>query len=190
MNDANPIILSICMTAYNRADLLRDTLSRLKFLNQWPISVELVVADNGSKDHTWRVIKAMQAELPMLRPLRYASNIGQYRCQMSLFRNVRGRYTLYLADDDHFIQESVLAIVQFMESNPRVVGCYSPIDIWDDLNEQVVASIFHFKETKLFKKQEAFEMFKFVTHHAVVPEHAVYRTEALVHCSYYFTNFY
>jgi len=44
--------LSICIPTYNRAAILADTLAHLEFLNDFPLTTEVVVSDNASPDDT------------------------------------------------------------------------------------------------------------------------------------------
>jgi glycosyltransferase involved in cell wall biosynthesis len=59
--------LSICIPTYNRADILDHCLTELAPLKDCGKSVEIVLSDNGSTDHTPEVVAAHVARNPLLK---------------------------------------------------------------------------------------------------------------------------
>lgn len=57
--------ISVLMTTYNRADILRETLEAMCAVRRDGLRVELVVVDNNSSDHTPAVIEAFTGRLPL-----------------------------------------------------------------------------------------------------------------------------
>jgi len=57
--------ISVLMTTYNRAEILRKTLESMAILDMDGINVEFVVVDNNSSDNTKQVIKSFSDKLPI-----------------------------------------------------------------------------------------------------------------------------
>ena len=61
----NNLDISVLIATYNRAEILRQTLQSMTKLNRDGLSVEFVVVDNNSTDHTKEVIKSFTDRLPI-----------------------------------------------------------------------------------------------------------------------------
>lgn len=57
--------ISVLITTYNRAEILRRTLDNMTGLERDGLSVEFVVVDNNSTDHTKEVIESFNNRLPI-----------------------------------------------------------------------------------------------------------------------------
>jgi glycosyltransferase involved in cell wall biosynthesis len=57
--------ISVLIATYNRADILRQTLENMTCLDRDGLSVEFVVVDNNSSDHTKEVIESFTDRLPI-----------------------------------------------------------------------------------------------------------------------------
>src|SRR4051812_41728470 len=91
---------SIVIATKNRAVLLEDTLAALAS-QQWPRDrFEILVADNGSTDHTRAVVTAA-AQWPAAPPVhyRYVATPGKSHAVNALFGDVHGDLVA-LTDDD------------------------------------------------------------------------------------------
>jgi len=61
----NHLDISVLIATYNRADILRQTLENMTCLDRDGLSVEFVVVDNNSPDHTKEVIESFTDRLPI-----------------------------------------------------------------------------------------------------------------------------
>jgi len=61
----NNLDISVLITTYNRAEILRRTLENMATLERDGLSVEFVVVDNNSSDHTKEVIESFADRLPI-----------------------------------------------------------------------------------------------------------------------------
>jgi len=61
----NDLDISVLIATYNRAEILRQTLQSMTKLNRDGLSVEFVVVDNNSSDHTKEVIESFTDRLPI-----------------------------------------------------------------------------------------------------------------------------
>ena len=59
--------ITVIFSTYNRAEMLRQTLEAMSLVNRDGISVEFVVIDNNSQDHTGSVLEAFESRLPLTR---------------------------------------------------------------------------------------------------------------------------
>ena len=90
--------LSICMSTYNRAELLRAAIANYTS-NPRP-DIEFVIVDNGSPDHTWAVIQDAAARGAPNRPVRKYAHLGVNRSYFRAFLEVNSPRVMFLADDD------------------------------------------------------------------------------------------
>ena len=106
------VVASIIICTRDRADSLRETLQALARCAAPPdLPTELLVIDNGSHDHTRKVVE--EAELPQMA-LRYVSETaaGQCHARNRGLREARGEIILFTDDD---VRPAVDWIVQMCE---------------------------------------------------------------------------
>lgn len=108
--------VSIGVTAYNRADPLARTLRSL--LQQTYQDFELIVCDDGSRDHTPQVVAAIDD--PRLRYIRHEPNIGAYPNWNSAIQASRGDYVAVYHDHDLYAPDLIERCVNVLDSNPRI----------------------------------------------------------------------
>ena len=102
-------VLSICIPTYNRAEILRRTLSSI--INQpfvlHSAQVEVVVSDNCSTDHTSSVVQEFISSYPeIIRYVRSNQNDEELNFERAL-RNGKGRF-LKLHNDSFGFREGAL----------------------------------------------------------------------------------
>lgn len=171
--------LSICIPTYNRAALLADTLKHLEFLNDFPLTTEVVVCDNASPDDTQAVVQAAAARLPNLRYYRQETNVGPMGNIGSVFRMANGRYATYLADDDRFVPEALAEVIGYFEENPEVVATYHNWFDWDLENDKPLAEWNRFREIQTFDKSSFLDLYNQVVSKRMMPEIGVFRTSVM-----------
>lgn len=136
MTDATAIapLLSICIPTFNRAAMLRTCLAELRPVVQaLPFPVEVVISDNHSTDETRDVLRDSEPafadledfayRLRVIRPARHIEAIEHY---VEVMRHARGKYAIYLADDDALLPVGLVAAVGWMQQNPDMVACFHP----------------------------------------------------------------
>ncbi len=121
MEDSN-FLLSIAVITYNRADLLDRCLGELEKLDSCPKEIELLVLDNDSCDETHKVVERRQSRLAekfTTRSIKWNTNIGALS---SLFRGIgiaRGKYFLFLGDDDRLLADQFERLLDVLRSSPE-----------------------------------------------------------------------
>ena len=164
--------LSICIPTFNRAALLADTLKHLEFLNDFPLTTEVVICDNASPDDTQAVVQAAADRLPNLRSYRQETNIGPMGNIGSVFRLANGRYATYLADDDRFVPEPLAEVIGYLDDNPEVVATYHNWFDWDLQNDKPLAEWNQFREIQTFDKGSFLDLYNQVVNRRMMPKSA------------------
>lgn len=107
MTQSEPPLISIVVPAYNYAHLLPRALDSV--LEQQDESVELVVVDDGSTDHTAAVLADYQARHPSMQVIRQA-NAGAAAARNRGIAQACGRYVLLLDADDELLPDALAAL--------------------------------------------------------------------------------
>jgi glycosyltransferase involved in cell wall biosynthesis len=118
----NPI-LSICIPTYNRADYLRDALESicLQLDQKLSESVEVVVADNASSDHTKQVVEDFIGKINKLVYVRNPENVGFDGNVDIVVRAAHGHYCWYLGDDDAIINGALSYMIELCHKDEYTV---------------------------------------------------------------------
>jgi glycosyltransferase involved in cell wall biosynthesis len=169
-------VLSICIPTFERAAYLERCLASLAPIAELPFPVEVVVSDNASTDETVEVVEA--APVPV-RLLRQDRNVGAERNVVSALRAARGRYAVYLGDDDRLLLDRVAAIVAMFEENPSLVCVQAPWISRDDATGRDLGLFWRIASPAVLGAEEAWACWKLLLREGIFPEVAVYRTEAL-----------
>jgi glycosyltransferase involved in cell wall biosynthesis len=90
--------LSICISTYNRATFLGETLDSI--LCQMAPSVELLVVDGASPDDTQQVMATFLSRYPEIRYFREEQNSGVDRDYDKAVGYAKGEYCWLMTDDD------------------------------------------------------------------------------------------
>ena len=95
--NANPLV-SIVMPAYNSEQYIERAITSVinQSVNDW----ELLVIDDGSKDHTCQIVKQMAMEDSRIRLYCNESNMGVAKTRNRALDMSRGAYVAFLDSDD------------------------------------------------------------------------------------------
>lgn len=173
------VTLSICVPTYNRAHFLERLFPHLReACGTFDFTYEIVVSDNCSPDNTPEVVERFRAEGMPIRYFRQdenkpASNI------LSVYHRARGKYLVYVADDDLIIPEALADNVRFMMANPELRACYTPWEVYDDLNK-VSGGYFYSQPEDLmvFGPGQEMDLFGALVRDHIFPETVIYRADA------------
>jgi glycosyltransferase involved in cell wall biosynthesis len=190
-------LLSVVMPTYKRAMRLeRSFRFHLKAFAETRHPMEFVVFDNGSPDATREVVADWMAEDARIRYVRHVENRGFRPNFLSAFRGGRGKYVMYLADDDLLIPEIVEKCIDRLEADPSIGAIYAP---WFLLNETksntITGASWNVTAEELFEAGNHAACLDFLLKHHAFPELLIVRSELVAetfstHCSvayHYFT---
>jgi glycosyltransferase involved in cell wall biosynthesis len=120
--------LSICIATYNRADLLRETLTHLR--DVCDDDVEIVVSDNGSPDDTQDVVNSFAERFPYFRAIRQPMNRGALSNFAAVTSLARGKYLYAFSDDDEIYMQGLQNAISIMEERPKIVAVFGSHEEW------------------------------------------------------------
>lgn len=171
--------LSLCVPTYDRARYLDSLLGALQVqMRDFPYPYEIVVSDNGSTDATPEVVARHSAVLP-IRSLRHAQTIGCYPNVIHAMTHARGRYMMYLADDDCVLGAALADVVGAMEADPDCVVTYAPWLLYDLVAQQSQGAFYTLPHDLRVERGSHAELLGHVLRHHVFPEIYVARTDAM-----------
>jgi glycosyltransferase involved in cell wall biosynthesis len=159
--------LSICIPTHNRAPFLKWTLDKtaLDFG-----SSKVIVSDNASTDGTDQIITSE-------RYIRQPKNIGAFPNMRAALLASNTKYCVFLGDDDYLLPKEVQKGVDFLETHPDVLAYYAPCQLYDEVAQKANWDAFYVAEDQTFTKAD--ELWNFIMHRHVWPEHAIYRRKRL-----------
>ena len=116
----SPIEVSIIISTYNRAELLRATLDQLtEVRRRTAIPHEVIVVDNASTDDTPGVIRSAAAVLPIIYVRE--TRIGTAAARNAGLAHASGSF-LFFTDEDCMVSTDWLEVgVELLRDNPRQV---------------------------------------------------------------------
>jgi len=157
--------LTICIPTYNRDPFLKWTLD--KTVTDFP-DTKIVIADNGKS----------ALELPKgVRYIRQPQNVGAFPNMRTALLAASTKYCAFLGDDDYLLPEEVQKGIDFLETHPEVLVYFAPCQLYDEVQQKANWDAFYVAEDQTFTKAD--ELWNFVMHKHVWPEHAIYRRAGL-----------
>jgi len=122
--------VSVMVPAYNAENYLAQALDSI--LEQDYPNVEIVVADDASRDGTAPILRQYEAKYPgKIRAIYNVSNLGiTANCNLALSA-CDGEYVSLFAGDDVMLPGKLRKQVDYLESHPAAVLCYHPVEIFD-----------------------------------------------------------
>ncbi|MGX5668961.1 glycosyltransferase family 2 protein [Rhizobium daejeonense] len=126
MMQNSEILLSICVPTYNRQFMLERNINfHLENFRRLGIPFEIVIVDDCSTDNTNDYLQSL-AGTPELSHYRRIKNSGFVSNYAFAMRRARGRYAVFLGDDDLLIPEKVVEYVRIMETDPGIGMVQAP----------------------------------------------------------------
>ena len=161
--------LSVIIPTFNRAETLKICLEKL--LAQQDVDFEIIVVDDGSTDHTLRVIKNLELKIKNLKVLTQ-KNSGQATARNLGVEQAKGDIILFGQDDiwaePGFLKRHLEAHQKHSAENSVVLGysTWSPVSEWEANRGRMVKvnDYMKFLETSGWQFGYGFLKPGFVTH--------------------------
>ena len=157
--------LTICIPTYNRDPFLKWTLD--KTIADFP-GTKIIISDDAKT----------QLELPAgVRYIRQPQRSGAFPNMRTALLAANTKYCVFLAEDDYLLPDEVQKGIDFLETHPEVLIYYAPCQLYDEVRQQANWDAFYVAEDKTFTRAD--DLWNFVMHKHVWPEHAIYRRQGL-----------
>jgi len=115
--------VSVIVPTYNRAYLLKEALDSV--LAQCYRNFELIVVDDGSTDHTSRLLASYGDRITVL----FQPNAGVSAARNRGIQAASGDLIALLDSDDYWLPEKLAAQVDFFKATPQALICQTE-EIW------------------------------------------------------------
>ena len=115
MEEKQPI-LSICIPTYNRAEILRDTLTHYVSCSELDDGVEIIISDNASPDHTQEVCKEFVEKYKNIHYFRNEQNVRD-RNFIIVQNYAKGRYIKLMNDNIYMPNEAIGKMKEYILDN-------------------------------------------------------------------------
>ena len=172
-------LLSLCIPTFNRGRYLASLLESLVLqMAAFPHPYELVISDNACTDDTPEVVKRFLDKLP-IRYIRHPEGIGCYPNVIFAMTQARGRYMMYLADDDCVLGDSLADAVAQMDADPEVVITYAPWMLFDLVGQQPQGQFYEVPRDLRIERGQQAEFLGHILRHHIFPEIYIARTEVM-----------
>jgi glycosyltransferase involved in cell wall biosynthesis len=137
-NSVHYPLISVGIPTYNRSLGLIKTLASV-FKQNYP-SIEIIVSDNCSTDSTQHQLNRIGKLYSEVQYYRQSSNIGMIANFEFVLRKAKGKYFMWVADDDELESNVLVKYVDFLESHPGYSLVSGEIKYWlntkQDLSER------------------------------------------------------
>lgn len=107
-------------------------------------NVEILISNNASLDETAAVCQELVRQYPQVRYFHHARNIGMFANFEFLLRHARGKYFMWLADDDTLAEGALPVYVDYLEDNPDYSVVSGKIEYWQNGAVSTVEEGFNF----------------------------------------------
>ena len=119
------ILLSICISAFNRAEKVSTLVNEI--LKYDGLEIEVVVSDNCSTDNTKYELSKIKDS--RFRYLENDTNIGAIPNYLKVISEGKGKYILFSTDKDTIVSSGINGLVEFFKTNSNVIAGYCGLDI-------------------------------------------------------------
>lgn len=171
-------LVSVLMPVFNGELFLRKAIDSI--LGQTYQNFELLIADDGSTDETWKIIRSCQSN--KVRAFRFRKNLGAFPRTNFLLKKAKGAFIALMDSDDISCPERLETQVSFLRKNKGVIVVGSQANLIDKdgkyLGKKVVPT----------KPEAIYRQFGFV-HPMIHPSCVIHRKIIPVKDFAYFTRF-
>jgi GT2 family glycosyltransferase len=115
-------LVSVAIVNFNCGQLLASAVGAAL---SSPVSVEVIVADNGSSDGSLAFLRSRFGTHPRVRIIENRENLGFARANNGILRHAKGQYILLLNPDCVVYPDTITRMLTAMEAYPKagVGGC-------------------------------------------------------------------
>jgi glycosyltransferase involved in cell wall biosynthesis len=126
-------IVSVIIPSYNHEKFVGECIQSV--LNQTFQDFEIIITDDGSSDHTVKVIESFTD--PRIKLFKHAVNKGACIAGNNCLRHATGKYIAVLSSDDAWYPEKLEVQVKYLDSNKDIAVVFGKVD-WVDENGSII----------------------------------------------------
>ena len=135
--------LSIFFPAYNDAATIPSmVISAFLTVQQITNDFEIIVVNDGSKDHTAELLNELQRLYPQVRVITHPQNRGYGAALRTGFSSASKEWVFYTDGDAQYDPRELVKLVEALESNIDVVNGYK-IERSDPLHRIIIGRLYH-----------------------------------------------
>jgi len=147
----NPPKVSVHVVTYNQVSFIKETLESI--LVQGYPNMEVIIGDDCSTDGTQEILKGYRDRYPnLIKLILSEKNSGVTENCNRVFKHCNGKYVALLAGDDVWLPGKIHKQVAYMEQNPKVVLCYTHVDVFDNTSGKTLWIAPHKKIKKTVRR--------------------------------------
>lgn len=115
-------LYSVVVPVYNSEPTLHELYTRIKtvFDDTMKEDFELILVDDGSKDHSWQVMEELHALDPRVKIIQQARNFGQHPALLCGFHYVKGDFVITMDDDLQHPPEEIPKLARVIKEREDV----------------------------------------------------------------------
>lgn len=132
--ESDNILVSVYMLTFNHEKYIRKAIDSV-LMQKVNFEYELVIGDDASTDGTKKIIQEYARKYPnTIRAYCRTKNIGALNNSISIKHKCRGKYLACLEGDDYWNIDNKLQLqVDFLESHPEFILCYTDVKLITDV---------------------------------------------------------
>ena len=135
--------LSIFFPAYNDAATIPSMIiSAFLTVQRITNDFEIIVVNDGSKDHTAELLNELQRLYPQVRVITHPQNRGYGAALRTGFSSASKEWVFYTDGDAQYDPREMVKLVEALESNIDVVNGYK-IERSDPLHRIIIGRLYH-----------------------------------------------
>ncbi len=93
-------LVSVIVPAYNEADIIQENIKMLRVaLNEVDVSFEIIIAEDGSTDHSYSICVSLSELFPDVRVIHADARIGKGEAIKNAWRVSSGRFVVFMDMD-------------------------------------------------------------------------------------------
>ena len=119
--------LSVVLPAYNEEAIIEKTLTHaISALTRWTDNFEVVVVNDGSKDHTKEYVERLSMDDPRIRLINHPTNQGYGAALVTGFRAVTKDLVFFMDSDGQFDINDLERFLPLIDKYDAVLGYRNP----------------------------------------------------------------
>lgn len=133
--------LSVVVLTYNQENTISKAIDSV-LSQQHPYSMEIIVADDASSDHTPGIVSEYAHKFPhIIKPILRKKNLGLIGNYTDALSRCNGEYIAGCAGDDYWLPGKIRTQIPYMDSHPDIGMSYTKAKVFDTLAQTFVKSL-------------------------------------------------